>query len=159
RRLLHPSHRSLDRPRDTRHGPEYRQLRDARDPAARARRRLLDRAGDLHPRRDRGAQRDQHVRRRHGPHRYDAGAAGGYAGAALMSAARDEAMDGYGPADGTGAGQPSARALQALYFYGVGRARTWRGGRISADEGQVQRVRYRDLEALVSPTTYDLPPF
>lgn len=73
-----------------------------------------------------------------------------------MSAARDEAMDGN---EAAGAGPPSARALQALYFYGVGRARTWRGGRISTDEGDVQRVRYRDLEALVSPTTYDLPPF
>jgi hypothetical protein len=71
----------------------------------------------------------------------------------------------------TGTGRPDAdaarnapdaqspRAHQALYFYGVARARTWRGGRISSTEGDVQRVRYRDLEALVAPASYDLPPF
>ena len=50
------------------------------------------------------------------------------------------------------------RAHQALYFYGVTRARTWRGGRISAVEADVVRMRYRDVEALVAPTSYDLPP-
>lgn len=47
---------------------------------------------------------------------------------------------------------------QALHFYGVSRARTWRGGRVGKVEGEeVLRVRYRDLEALVSPVPYELP--
>jgi hypothetical protein len=47
---------------------------------------------------------------------------------------------------------------QALYFFGVARARTWRGGRVSSVAGEdVVRVRYRDLEALVRPVTYELP--
>ncbi len=79
-----------------------------------------------------------------------------------MSAAREEKVDTKRPADAAGdaaSGSPSPRAHQALYFYGVARTRTWRGGRISSTEGDVQRVRYRDIEALVSATSYDLPPF
>lgn len=49
------------------------------------------------------------------------------------------------------------RADQALYFYGVARTRGWRGSRGNVTEGDVMRVRYRDLEALVSPVSYDLP--
>lgn len=45
---------------------------------------------------------------------------------------------------------------QALYFYGVARARAWRGG--SAEREEVQRIRYRDLEALVRPVPFRLPP-
>lgn len=45
---------------------------------------------------------------------------------------------------------------QAIYLFGVARAKTWRGGRIGAVEGEdVLRVRYRDLEALVRPTPYE----
>lgn len=47
---------------------------------------------------------------------------------------------------------------QALYLYAVSRARSWRGGRTTRiDGGDVVRVRYRDLEALVSPSAYELP--
>lgn len=49
-------------------------------------------------------------------------------------------------------------AAQALYFYGVARARLWRSARPGPGEQDVMRVRYRDMEALVRPTTYDLPP-
>ncbi len=61
--------------------------------------------------------------------------------------------------DGSEEDRRLRRANQALYFYGVMRVRAWRGGRISAVESDVVRVRYRDLEALVAPTIYDLPPF
>lgn len=48
---------------------------------------------------------------------------------------------------------------QAIYFYGVARARSWRGGRISKIEGEdVVRIRYRDLEALVKPVAYEMVP-
>lgn len=48
---------------------------------------------------------------------------------------------------------------QAIYFYGVARAKSWRGGRISKTEGEeIMRVRYRDLEALVRPVPYEVPP-
>ncbi|MEO5510960.1 MAG: GvpL/GvpF family gas vesicle protein [Longimicrobiales bacterium] len=48
-------------------------------------------------------------------------------------------------------------ANQALYFYGVARAKSWRGGRISKLEGEdVVRIRYRDLEALVRPVPYEI---
>ena len=48
---------------------------------------------------------------------------------------------------------------QAVYFYGVARAKTWRPGRVGQVEGDdVLRVRYRDLEALVRPVPYELPP-
>jgi hypothetical protein len=47
---------------------------------------------------------------------------------------------------------------QAIYFYGVARARTWRGGRVGQIAGEdVLRVRYRDLEALVRPVAYEMP--
>jgi len=47
---------------------------------------------------------------------------------------------------------------QAIYFYGVTRAKSWRGGRVGAVEGEdVLRVRYRDLEALVRPVPYEIP--
>lgn len=65
---------------------------------------------------------------------------------------------GADPGDARPDDERAGRARQALYFYGVARARTWRGGRISAVEADVLRMRYRDVEALVSPTTYDLPP-
>jgi hypothetical protein len=49
-------------------------------------------------------------------------------------------------------------STQAIYFYGVARARSWRGGRISKIEGEdIVRVRYRDLEALVKPVPYEIP--
>ena len=47
----------------------------------------------------------------------------------------------------------------AIYLYGVMRARGWRGVPLSkGDPAEVQRVRYRDLEALVRPVPYVLPP-
>ena len=49
-------------------------------------------------------------------------------------------------------------ARQALYFYGVCRARAWRGGRITTSaDGEVMLVRYRDIEALVAPASYEVP--
>lgn len=44
---------------------------------------------------------------------------------------------------------------QAMYFYGVVRARGWRG---RTDEDEIARVRYRDIEALVRPVPYTMPP-
>ncbi len=45
---------------------------------------------------------------------------------------------------------------QALYFYGVARAKSWRGGRISKLEGEdIVHIRYRDLEALVRPVPFE----
>lgn len=50
-------------------------------------------------------------------------------------------------------------AQQAIYFYGVARAKTWRGGRVGQIDGDdVLRVRYRDMEALVRAVPYELPP-
>lgn len=43
-----------------------------------------------------------------------------------------------------------------LYFYGVVRARAWRG-RERRHEGAMQRVRYRDLEALVREVPFVIP--
>jgi hypothetical protein len=43
----------------------------------------------------------------------------------------------------------------ALYFYGVTRVRTWARGR-AAEE--VTRIRYRDIEAIVRETRWELPP-
>lgn len=63
--------------------------------------------------------------------------------------------------DSRDAEQPSSRlpAQQAIYFYGVARAKSWRGGRVGQVDGEdVLRVRYRDLEALVRPVPYELPP-
>jgi hypothetical protein len=45
---------------------------------------------------------------------------------------------------------------KGLYFYGVVRARAWRG-RERRRDGAVQRVRYRDLEALVKDVPFVLP--
>lgn len=62
--------------------------------------------------------------------------------------------------NGEGASDGSRRlsAQQAIYFFGVARAKSWRGGRIGQIEGEdVLRVRYRDLEALVRPVPYELP--
>jgi hypothetical protein len=84
-----------------------------------------------------------------------------------MSAIDEDAVLPPDEPAGGGAGSPAARSdvesgrigpNQALYFYGIARARTWRGGRITAADADVVRVRYRDLEAIVRPTTYDLPP-
>jgi hypothetical protein len=61
----------------------------------------------------------------------------------------------------TGDGKERTRldSNQAIYFYGVARAKSWRGGRISKMEGEdVIRIRYRDLEALVRPVPYEIPP-
>lgn len=42
-----------------------------------------------------------------------------------------------------------------LYLYGVVRARGWRG--FERRSAEIQRVRYRDIEALVVPTGFTLP--
>jgi hypothetical protein len=48
---------------------------------------------------------------------------------------------------------------QALYWYGVTRAKTRRGTRIPGMTGEdVLRIRYRDIDALVQPVAYELPP-
>ena len=61
-------------------------------------------------------------------------------------------------ADDAEAGAAQLSAQQAIYFYGVMRAKTWRGGRLSLPAGDdVLRVRYRDLEALVRAVPYELP--
>lgn len=44
---------------------------------------------------------------------------------------------------------------QAMYFYGVVRARGWR---TRGDDDEIARVRYRDIEALVRPVPYTMPP-
>jgi hypothetical protein len=82
-----------------------------------------------------------------------------------MSAQKEDAivrgedlLDGVS-GDGPEGDEREARRGQALYFYGVARARAWRAGRTSSAEADVMRVRYRDLEALVAARTYDLPPF
>jgi hypothetical protein len=46
---------------------------------------------------------------------------------------------------------------QALYFYGVCRARSWRGRRVGAVDASLTRIRYRDLDALVRPVPYEVP--
>jgi hypothetical protein len=43
----------------------------------------------------------------------------------------------------------------ALYLYGIVRARTWRA--LERKHPNVQRVRYRDIEAVVRPTAFELP--
>ena len=43
-----------------------------------------------------------------------------------------------------------------LYFYGVVRARAWRG-RERRNEGKLQRIRYRDLEVLVREVPFVMP--
>jgi hypothetical protein len=68
---------------------------------------------------------------------------------------------GAGGQDGPGGeSRPGTRLApdQALYFYGVARARTWRGGRVAVVDGEeILRVRYRDLEALVRPVHFEMP--
>jgi hypothetical protein len=61
------------------------------------------------------------------------------------------------------AGEPPIRprlsSQQAIYFYGVTRAKSWRGGRVGQGDGEdVLRVRYRDMEALVRPVPWQMPP-
>ncbi|HUF51456.1 MAG TPA: GvpL/GvpF family gas vesicle protein [Longimicrobiales bacterium] len=58
------------------------------------------------------------------------------------------------------AGETRARLgpQQAVYFYGVARAKSWRGSRVGSVEGEdVLRIRYRDLEALVRTVPYEIP--
>ena len=45
---------------------------------------------------------------------------------------------------------------KGLYFYGVVRARSWKG-RERRRDGAMQRVRYRDLEAIVREVPYVIP--
>jgi hypothetical protein len=69
------------------------------------------------------------------------------------AADNDEPRPGEGEREESEAGRG-----QAIYFYGVMRAKGWRGsnlgGRADVD---VQRVRYRDVEALVRAVAYELP--
>jgi hypothetical protein len=51
---------------------------------------------------------------------------------------------------------PQSPGENGLYLYGVVRARAWRG-RERRRDGAVQRVRYRDLEALVRDVPFVLP--
>lgn len=67
---------------------------------------------------------------------------------------------------GPGGGDESAEAertgaLSGLQLLGVVRARPLRGPMLRRDEPPqaVRRVRYRDLEALVRPTAFRMPPF
>jgi hypothetical protein len=54
---------------------------------------------------------------------------------------------------------PRLAVDQAIYWYGVARAKSWRGGRLPGLAGdEVLRIRYRDLDALVKPVPYELPP-
>jgi hypothetical protein len=60
------------------------------------------------------------------------------------------------PQDGS-SGERAAE--QALYFYGVCRARSWRGPRMGAVDAaaSLMRIRYRDLDALVRRVPYEVP--
>jgi hypothetical protein len=61
------------------------------------------------------------------------------------------------PGEG-GTERASVGPAQALYLFGVARAKTWRGGRVSRVRGEdVLRVRYRDLEALVRAVPWEIP--
>ena len=66
-----------------------------------------------------------------------------------------------GDAPGVGENAPERASLgpaEALQTFGVARARSWRGGRVSRVHGEnVLRVRYRDLEALVCAVPYEVP--
>jgi hypothetical protein len=57
--------------------------------------------------------------------------------------------------------EPPRRSGRAagLQLLGVVRARAWRGGGGGEDAADVQRIRYRDMEALVRPTSFTMPPF
>jgi hypothetical protein len=59
--------------------------------------------------------------------------------------------------DGSDGARPNA-AAQAMYFFGVTRAKTWRGSTDSRNDEHVQRIRYRDLDALVRTVPFELPP-
>jgi hypothetical protein len=60
--------------------------------------------------------------------------------------------------DARRAGRPRLSGQQAVYFYGVTRAKSWRGGRVGQVEGDdTIRIRYRDLDALVRPVPYEVP--
>jgi len=52
---------------------------------------------------------------------------------------------------------PRTKAAESrgLYLYGVQRARTWRGRRVTQAEEGLLRVRYRDLEAIVRPVPFE----
>jgi hypothetical protein len=55
-------------------------------------------------------------------------------------------------------GGADAGRRSGLYFYGVVRARGWRPGRGADDEAApLERIRYRDLEALARPSLFELP--
>ncbi|MGH7505148.1 MAG: GvpL/GvpF family gas vesicle protein [Longimicrobiales bacterium] len=71
-----------------------------------------------------------------------------------------EPPDGDIEPDGKPASDPdTGHGTQAIYFYGVVRARGWRGTPLSkGDPHEIQRVRYRDMEALVKPVPYEVPP-
>jgi hypothetical protein len=81
----------------------------------------------------------------------------------MSDAAPDDAGRGdaeAGDADaGDGGDAPRLPAHQALYFFGVSRARSWRGSRVSAVDSaaSLTRIRYRDLDALVKPVPYEMP--
>ena len=67
--------------------------------------------------------------------------------------------DGERVVDEGAAGAVRLPAHQAVYWYGVTRAKSWRGGRIGRVEGEdVLRIRYRDIEALVKPVPFEVPP-
>jgi hypothetical protein len=54
---------------------------------------------------------------------------------------------------------PPPEGAAGLYFYGVVRARGWRlGNTPDAGLAELQRVRFRDLEALARPALFELPP-
>jgi hypothetical protein len=57
--------------------------------------------------------------------------------------------------------EPPRRSGRAagLQLLGVVRARPWRGGGGGDDAADVQRIRYRDMEALVRPASFTMPPF
>ncbi|HSJ25851.1 MAG TPA: GvpL/GvpF family gas vesicle protein, partial [Longimicrobiales bacterium] len=48
---------------------------------------------------------------------------------------------------------------QALYFYGVSRARSWRRARAGGADAAlpITLVRYRDLDAMVAPVEWEMP--
>jgi hypothetical protein len=62
-------------------------------------------------------------------------------------------------ADGQQQNTARLSSQQAIYWYAVARAKSWRGGRVGVvgNEG-LMRIRYRDIEALVRPVPYELPP-
>ena len=47
---------------------------------------------------------------------------------------------------------------QAIYLYAFTRAKGWRSGPLGRPDEGLQRVRYRDLEAIVRPVVYEVPP-